>query len=58
MVTVLRLMLRSLSLATFGMLPALAAAQGWPTYGGDAMGERYSAATIITRDNVRLLAQA
>jgi glucose dehydrogenase len=27
-------------------------------YGGDATGERYSAATIITRDNVRLLAQA
>jgi quinoprotein glucose dehydrogenase len=52
-------MLRSLSLATFAMLvPVLAAAQGWPTYGGDATGERYSAATIITRDNVRLLAQA
>jgi quinoprotein glucose dehydrogenase len=27
-------------------------------YGGEATGERYSAATIITRDNVRLLAQA
>jgi quinoprotein glucose dehydrogenase len=52
-------MLRSLSVATLAMLlPALAAAQGWPTYGGDATGERYSAATTITRDNVRLLAQA
>jgi quinoprotein glucose dehydrogenase len=55
----LRLMLRSLSAATFAMLvPALAAAQRWPTYGGEATGERYSAATIITRDNVHLMAQA
>jgi quinoprotein glucose dehydrogenase len=52
-------MLRSLSGATLAMLlPALAAAQGWPTYSGEATGERYSAATIITRDNVRLLTQA
>lgn len=52
-------MLRSLSVATLAtLLPALAVAQGWPTYGGEATGERYSAATIITRDNVRLLAQA
>jgi quinoprotein glucose dehydrogenase len=53
------LMLRSLSVATLAtLLPAVAAAQGWPTYGGEATGERYSAATIITRDNVHLLAQA
>ena len=52
-------MLRSLSVATLAtLLPALAAAQGWPTYGGEPTGERYSAATIITRDNVHLMAQA
>ena len=48
-----------MSLATFAtLLPALAAAQGWPTYSGEPTGERYSAATIITRDNVHLMAQA
>ena len=48
-----------MSLATFAtLLPALAAAQGWPTYGGEATGERYSAATIITRDNVHFMTQA
>ena len=52
-------MLRSLSVATLAtLLPALAAAQGWPTFSGEATGERYSAATIITRDNVHLMAQA
>jgi glucose dehydrogenase len=56
---ILRLMLRSLSVATLAMLlPAVAAAQGWPTYSGEATGERYSDATIITRDNVHLMAQA
>ena len=32
--------------------PILAAAQGWPTYGGEAGGQRYSAAGLITRANV------
>ena len=40
------------------LLPVLAAAQGWPAYGGDAGGRRYSAAGLITRDNVHLLAPA
>lgn len=40
------------------LLPVLAAAQGWPTYGGDAGGQRYSAGGLITRANVRLLAPA
>jgi len=38
--------------------PILAAAQGWPTYGGEAGGQRYSAAGLITRANVHLLSQA
>jgi quinoprotein glucose dehydrogenase len=42
----------------FLLLPLLATAQGWPTYGGDAGGQRYSAAALVTRDNVHLLAQA
>ena len=40
------------------LLPALAVAQGWPAYGGDAGGQRYSAADLITRANVHLLAPA
>jgi quinoprotein glucose dehydrogenase len=40
------------------LLPVLAAAQGWPTYGGDGGGQRYSAASLITRANVHLLAPA
>jgi quinoprotein glucose dehydrogenase len=40
------------------LLPVLAAAQGWPTYGGDEGGQRYSAVALVTRDNVHLLAQA
>jgi hypothetical protein len=40
------------------LLPVLAAAQGCPTYGGDAGGQRYSAAGLITRANVHLLAPA
>ncbi len=33
-------------------------AQDWPAYGGDAAGQRYSAATEINRDTVRDLAPA
>lgn len=45
--------------ATLAMLlPAFAMAQGWPSYGGEATGERFSAATMITRENVHLLAHA
>jgi quinoprotein glucose dehydrogenase len=52
-------MLHSLLAGTFAILaPVLAAAQGWPTYSGEATGERYSAATVITRDNVHLMTQA
>jgi quinoprotein glucose dehydrogenase len=40
------------------LLPAPAVAQEWPAYGGDAGGRRYSAAGLITRDNVHLLAPA
>jgi len=40
------------------LLPVVAAAQGWPTYGGDGGGQRYSAARLITRSNVHLLAPA
>src|SRR5262249_25969793 len=32
--------------------PAIAAAQEWPTYGGDPGGRRFSNATQITPDNV------
>ena len=42
--------------------PALAMAQaqgeGWPSYGGDAGGTRYSRATQITRENVATLRKA
>jgi len=38
------------------VLPIVAAAQGWPTYGGDGGGKRYSAAGLVTRANVHLLA--
>ena len=40
------------------LLPGLAVAQGWPAYGGDAGGRRYSSAGLITRDNVHLLKTA
>ncbi len=35
-----------------------ATGKGWPTYGGDAGGQRYSAASQITRANVSTLAPA
>src|SRR4030095_7716723 len=45
-----------------GAMPALACAQsagdGWPSYGGDPGGTRYSRAKEITRDNVAKLRQA
>jgi quinoprotein glucose dehydrogenase len=40
------------------LLPVPATAQEWPAYGGDAGGQRYSAADLITRANVHLLAPA
>ena len=46
------------AVAAICLLPALAAAQDWPTYGGDAGGRRYSTAAQITPDNVHLLAPA
>ena len=43
-------------------VPAFAGSQavgdGWPSYGGDAGGTRYSLAKDITRDNVAQLRQA
>jgi quinoprotein glucose dehydrogenase len=39
-------------------LSVAASAQGWPDYGGDAGGTRYSAARQITRNNVGQLALA
>jgi hypothetical protein len=38
--------------------PAIAAAQEWPTYGGDPGGRRFSNATQITPDNVARLTPA
>jgi quinoprotein glucose dehydrogenase len=38
--------------------PAIAAAQEWPTYGGDPGGRRFSNATQITPDNVARLMPA
>jgi quinoprotein glucose dehydrogenase len=38
--------------------PAQELGQGWPSYGGDAGGTRYSRATEITRDNVGRLRKA
>jgi quinoprotein glucose dehydrogenase len=40
------------------LLSGTASAQGWPDYGGDAGGTRYSAAHQITRDNVGRLTLA
>ena len=49
---------RLLFIVTPLLLPVLALAQEWPTYGGDAGGRRYSGAGLVTRDNVHLLAPA
>ena len=51
-------MRRLLFVVALLLLPALAAAQEWPAYGGDAGGRRYSGAGLITRANVHLLAPA
>lgn len=40
------------------LIPVLGAAQEWRAYGGDAGGQRYSAAGLITRANVHLLVPA
>jgi len=40
------------------LMPVLAMAQEWPSYGGDAGGSRYSGAKLITRANVHRLTPA
>jgi quinoprotein glucose dehydrogenase len=45
-------------IAVWAASAAPALAQGWPAYGGDAGGTRYSAARQITRENVHALALA
>ncbi|HVP84774.1 MAG TPA: pyrroloquinoline quinone-dependent dehydrogenase [Rhizomicrobium sp.] len=53
-----RLVLASLVAVSLAAVPATAAEPGWPAYGGDQGGQRYSAARQITPANVTRLTQA